>query len=142
VPGRATPAELPERKLHRLHPDDEAELAQDSAEFVELGTKQSEAGDVGGTEEVIRPGRNPLGLLGCAGRRRFALATRPEDRLRRKRAGKFGADFNRVAKGAATRVIRSAMRAPLINCWQARSVLESSADVRFHENQRKSLHAP
>jgi transposase InsO family protein len=35
--------------------------------------------------------------------------------LIRDRDGKFGADFDRVAKGAGTRVIRSAVRAPLIN---------------------------
>jgi len=38
-----TPAELPERKLHRLHPDDEAELATESAEVVALDAKQTEA---------------------------------------------------------------------------------------------------
>ncbi|HVJ21710.1 MAG TPA: integrase core domain-containing protein [Polyangiaceae bacterium] len=35
--------------------------------------------------------------------------------LIRDRDDKFGADFGRVAKGAGTRIIRSAVRAPLIN---------------------------
>lgn len=38
------PSESPKRKLHRLHPDDEAELAvEGSDEVVELDAKQTEA---------------------------------------------------------------------------------------------------
>lgn len=43
-PARA-PSFPPERKLHRLHPDDEAELAKEADEperFVELDSKQTE----------------------------------------------------------------------------------------------------
>ena len=42
-PGQA-PSAPPERKLHRLHPDDEAELAKESTEqVVELNSEQTEA---------------------------------------------------------------------------------------------------
>jgi hypothetical protein len=42
-PSRA-PSTPPERKLHRLHPDDEAELAKQADErVVELDAKQTEA---------------------------------------------------------------------------------------------------